>query len=253
MLTVPKPTLTFEPLPGGAATLEKPVNVAVGAVKDGAKILGPEGLGTFGFFAYRRLSAGAGLELWDDAAKSWKPDPGPAVASVKPTQLAYKAGEPNPWTGIVVAAGGKDSAGKPQFAKAKAGYPLYNFRAWFASKDNSLTGLSAPSDNVTFVGASDKNLVAIGAGDDEKPEEATQARLLLKDPGMQVIGQVLIERASSGAKITVQNLAGAAITLHPDGRIELAPASGQRLIVSGDIDVGRITYQPSGGGGKLTL
>ena len=253
MLTVPKPRLSFEASAGGSATLERPVNVAIGPVRDGAKALGPEALDTFGLFAYRRLSSGAGLELWDDGTKAWRPDPGAALAPIKPVQLAYKAGEPDPWTGIVVAAGGKDGAGRPQFSRATAGYPLYAFRAWFASKDGAATGLSAPSEGVTFVGVADGNLVALGPGDDEKPETATQARLLLKDPGMRVVGQVLIERASPGARITVQNSTGAAITLHPDGRIELAPAPGQPLVVTGDLEVGRVTYQPSGGGGKLTL
>jgi len=253
MITIPKPTLQFEDAGGGVAALEKPVNVLIGDVKQGTALLDPAALATFGLFSYRRATSGAGLEIWDDAAKQWKPDPGNAVDAFKPTPLANKQGDPNPWQGIVVAAGGKDSAGQPQFSKAKSGYPNYSFRAWFATKDGAEKKLSDPTDNLQFVGASDKNLMVIGPGEDEKPEQATQSRVLLKDTALNVIGQLLIERDSPGARVTVSNEAGASVVLHPDGHIELRPAPGKRVVVSGDLETERITYQPSGGGLKREL
>jgi hypothetical protein len=252
-MTIPKPTLQFEDAGGGTAALEKPVNVLIGEVKEGTTALGPDLLATFGLFSYRRATSGAGLEIWDDGAKQWKPDPGTAVDSIKPSMLANKQGDPNPWQGIVVAAGGKDSSGQPQFAKAKSGYPSYSFRAWFATKDGTDKKLSDPTDNLQFVGSSDKNLMVVGPGDDEKPEEATQSRVQLKDTSLNVIGQLLIERDSPGARVTVSNAAGASVVLHPDGHIELKPAAGKNVVVSGDLETERITYQPSGGGPKREL
>jgi hypothetical protein len=41
--------------------------------------------------------------------------------------------------------------------------------------------------------------------------------------------------------------------LHPDGRIEITPAAGQRLVVASDLETERITYRPSGGGPKQIL
>ena len=253
MITVPKPSLQFEDAGGGAAPLEKPVTVQVGEVKNGAGPLGPEKLAIFGLFPYRRLTSGASLEIWDDGAKAWKPDPGAIVGTLKSSQLAFKPGDPNPWSGIVVAAGGKDGAGQPQYAKTRSGYPIYSFRALFQSKDGTGPALSDPSDNLTFLSASDKNLMDIGPGDDEKPENATQARMLLKDTSRQTIGEVLIERNSPGAKVTVSNAAGASVILHPDGRIEIQPAAGKGLLVDGDLEAERITYRPGGGGAKVTL
>jgi hypothetical protein len=253
ILTVPKPILRFEAAGGGVAALEKPVTVMVGPVKDGATVVGADKLAIYGLFTYRRLTSGAGIELWDGDAKTWLPDPGAFLKGKKTSQLAFKQGDPNPWSGILVAASGQDSAGKPQFAKAVGGYPIYTFRAWFSSKDGAVTGLSDPSDNVTFAGVSDKNLFVVGPGDDEKPEAATQSRLILKNTALQTIGQVLIERDSPGARVTVQNSAGASIVLYPDGHIELNPAAGQDLVVNADLNVGRITYQPGGGGAKVTL
>ena len=248
MMIVPKPTLQYEDAGGGTAALEKPVNVLIGDVKDAGASIGADKLGTFGLFTYRRAASGGSQEIWDDGAKQWKPDPGIALDALKPAILANKAGDPNPWQGIVVAAGGKDSTGKPQFAKAKNGYPNYSFRAWFATKDGTQKVLSEPTANISFVGAADKNLMVIGPGDDEKPEEATQSRVQLKNTSLQVIGQLLIERDSPGARVTVSNAAGASVILHPDGHIELLPASGQKVVVSGDLETGRINYEQAGGG-----
>jgi hypothetical protein len=47
--------------------------------------------------------------------------------------------------------------------------------------------------------------------------------------------------------------AGASIVLHPDGRIELTPAAGQRVVVAGDLETEHITYLPAGGFVKQAL
>jgi hypothetical protein len=253
MLTVPKPTFQFEPAGSGAAPMEKPVTVLVSAVKDGPAVLGPDKLETFGFFAYRRLASGSGLEVWDEGAKAWKPDPGETLATLEPVQLGFKEGEASPWSGIVVAAGGKDGAGNPQYAKARFGYPIYSFRALFSPKDSPGAVLGPPSDNLTFLSISDTNLFLVGPGEDEKPESATESRLILRSASLQTIGQVRIERAAPGARLTIENAAGASVVLHPDGRIELKPASGRAVFISGDLEAQRITYQPGGGGGRITL
>ncbi len=248
MITVPKPSLQYDDAGGGTAALEKPVNVLIGDVKDAGVSLGADKLSTYGLFAYRRVASGGSLQVWDDGAKQWKPDPGLALDSLKPMLLANKAGDPNPWQGIVVAAGGKDSAGQPQFAKAAGGYPSYSFRAWFETKDGTQKALSEPTPNVTFVGVADKNLMVMGPGDGEKPDAATQSKILLKNTSLQVIGELLIERDSPGAKVTISNSAGASVVLHPDGHIELTPASGQGVVISGDLSVGHVNYESSGGG-----
>ncbi len=211
-------------------------------------------LSTFGFFVYRQVTSSAASEIWNDADKAWQLEGStPPQAAPTPTQFAHEADQPKPWHGIVVAAGGQDANGQPQFSAAVGGYPLYSVRALFSTKDRSELTLSGPSDNVTFASLSDSNLMVLGPGDDEQPDNATQARIMLKNPAMSVIGRVLIERDSPGARVTLDNASGASIVLHPDGHIELRPAAGEQVVIAGDLDVDHITYLPAGGGAKKVL
>lgn len=253
MLKVARPTVEHEDAGGGAAALEKPATVRVATVASNGTVLGPPHLASFGIFAYRRRMAGAGLEVWDDKAKKWTPDPGDAVSGLGSTPLAFKEGRPSPWEAIVVAAGGKDAGGHPQYARAAGGYPLYTFRAWFRAKEGEHSGLSEASDPITFVGAADRNLVVLGAGDDEKPEQATQARVGLKNPARQIIGQLLIERDTPGARLSLSNAAGASIVIRPDGAIEIRPAPGQKVVVAGALEAGPVTYLTPDGATRKAL
>lgn len=254
MLTVDPPTLTFEPTAGGHAALEKPLDVRVAPVLLEGQSLGADALSTFGFFVYRRATSSAAPEIWNDAAKAWQLEgSSPLQPAPTPTPFAHEADQPKPWHGIVVAAGGKDANGQPQFSSAVGGHPLYSVRALFTTKDSTELTLSGPSDNVMFASVSDSNLMVLGPGDGEQPDSATQARIMLKSPAMSVIGRVLIERDSPGARVTLDNASGASIVLHPNGHIELRPAAGQQVIIAGDLDVGHITYLPAGGGVKQVL
>jgi serine/threonine protein kinase len=123
----------------------------------------------------------------------------------------------------------------------------------FETKDPEEIVLSGPSANISFGGSSDKNLMVMGPGDDEKPEDATEARLLLKNTSLNEIGGLHIVRDSPGARVTLANAAGASIVLHADGHIELAPAPGKNVLVVGDLETEKITYRPGGGGGKKVL
>ena len=251
MLTAAPPALAYEGAPG-VATLEKPVDVLVGPVDADGTILGPGRLRTFGYFLYRRAGAGTGVEVWDDTGKRWAPA-GDGGAVPVPAALAYQEGEAALWRGIIVAAGGTDAGGQPQFEKAVAGYPLYSVRAYFVAADGAEAFLTGPSENVAFAGVADRNLVVMGAGDGEEIASATMARFLLRSSSLQDIGGLRVVRDSPGARVTIENAAGASIVLHPDGRIELTPAPGQGVVVNGDLETERLTYRPAGGGGKQVL
>jgi hypothetical protein len=251
ILSVPKPKLTFDDAGGGAAAIEKPVTITSDAVTQNGSPIGVEALGIFGLLAYRRLSSGASQEMWDDGAKTWIADPGGSITEKQPIKIA--PGQPTPpWQAVVVGAGGKDSAGTPQFSKAVGGYPKYSFRSVFGAKD-SPTFRSEETDSIIFASASDKNLVVMGAGEGEDLDKATLARLGLKNTSLQQIGIVLIERDGSGSKITISNAAGANVVIGSDGGIELNPASGQIVKISSDIEVQKISYQPGAGGARQTL
>jgi len=247
MLTVPLPELAYEALAPSVAAIELPLTVTVAPVTVDEVPQTPVELRTFSLVSYRLASAAAFTEVWDPVVKQWLAE----GAAVGPTSLAYLPDEPSPWQGTVVAGGGEDAFGQPQFEKAVGGYPSYSFRAMFATREE-LT-VSGPSNAVTFGAGSDRNLMVLGPGDGEKPGNATEARLQLKDTSLQVIGGLAIRRDSPGAEVTLSNAAGASVVLRPDGSIELRPAAGRDVVVSGDLETERVTYLPAGGGAKKTL
>jgi hypothetical protein len=253
MLTAMPPLLAYEGRDTGVAALEKPIDVMVGPVRSDGEILGPDRLATFAYFVYRRLASGAAYDIWDDESSMWSSELDTTIKR-KPTQLAYQPEKPDePWKGVLVGAGGKDAGGAPKFSKAAGGYPLYSVRAFFEITDGSDVLLTGGSENFAFVAGSDKDLMVLGPGEGEELDEATEARLLLKNTSLQTIGGLLIERDAPGASVTLDNSAGASIVLHPDGRIEITPAVGERVVVAGDLETERITYRPSGGGPKQIL
>lgn len=249
-LAVPQPTLSFDDAGGGAAALEKPITVLIGPVATDGTALTPDGLSVFGLSLRRRRAPGAQLEVWDDSAKSWAADqPGRQAA---PITLAYRAGDPSPWQGLVVAAALKDAAGNPALAKATNGYPQYTLAGAFAAKTGAV-GTGPQTTPITFAGSSDRNLVVLGAGDGEQLDRATQARLLLAYPLGHVIGGLTVSRNSPGATVRLENAAGAAVVLHADGSIEISPAPGRGVRIAGDVEAERIRYLPAGGGPKRDL
>lgn len=251
MLTAAIPVLDFEGAETGVATLEKPVDVRVGPVTADGATLGPEALATFGFFVYRRAAPGAALDVWDDRGKVWNSED--AATEAAPAQLAYQADDAAPWQGMIVAAGQRDAAGNPQFERAVAGYPQYAVRAYFVTAAHGEALLTGPSANVAFAGLADRHLVNLGPGDGEELDSATQARMQLRAPSLQPIGGVRIDRDAPGARVTIENAAGASIVLHSDGRIELIPAPGRHVVVAGDLDAGHITYLPEGSAHRTSL
>lgn len=250
-LTVPQPTLTFEDAGGGVAVLEKPITVLIGPVAEaGGTALTPAGLSVFGLSLRRRTAPGAQLEVWDDGPKSWAVDQSGRLP--KPIALAYRAGDPHPWQGIVVAAGMRDATGRPTLSKATNGYPQYTLAGAFAAKSGTV-GIGPQTAPITFAGSSDRNLVVLGAGNGEQLDQATQARLLLAYPLGHVLGGLTVLRDSPGATVRLENAAGAGVVLHADGSIEIAPAPGRGVRIAGDVETEHIRYLPAGGGPKKNL
>lgn len=249
-LNVPAPALHFADAGGGAAAIEQPIAVLLGPVTAAGTAVPPPALAGYGFAVVRRSAPGAGAEVWDDKGKSWLPDAPAAPAT--PIGLSYRDGDPAPWQGMLVAGGTTDAHGAPAFAKAAGGYPQYTVRGAFrTTAGGPVTGPS--SAPFTLAGAADNNLMVIGPGDGETPPQATQTRVLLKDPARQEIGALLIDRDAPGAVVTIRNAAGASVVLRADGGIELHPAAGQALLVDGDLEADYITYRPAGGGPKRVL
>lgn len=249
-LNVPTPTLEFEAVAPGLAALEKPVEVRCGAptFPDGSPFA-EDDLGTAGFFVYRQQGP-ATTELWSEGAKRWEPDPGAAVAGFKTRPLVFSQGGAAPWRGPLVAAGQKDEGHQPQFQPTTADFPRYLFRAYFAAsrKGQPFSGLSAPSAPVRFVGLLDAMRAGLGLGDGESPEDATLVRMFLRDANLQFAGLVEIRREGSSAVVEISNReAGsqrAMIRLKSNGDVEVEPAGGRHIVLSGPV-----LYQPADANG----
>lgn len=257
-LIIPTPVLQFKPVATGLAALEKPLEVRCAKVllPDGAEF-GQSNLGTAGFFVYRRRTATL-YELWDEDAKEWKPDPGTAVANFKPKPLIFKQGDPFPWQAPLVAAGQKDKNDKDQFSKAKFGFPLYYFRAFFSATVNAvqISALSSPSSTVSFVSTMDAMRAGVAVGEDETPENASEITLFLRDPNLRAIGAVVIRQDASSALVEISNSSGGAqravIRLRANGDIELQPGSAGKITVNGPVMAEQIFYQPADPSGTAT-
>jgi hypothetical protein len=250
-LTVPTPALAYDALAPGVAPRELPVSVGIGPVTSAGAPLDPVGLAAFGLLALRRLTAAGPNQMWSSAATSWVPDPGGAYADQSGEPLVFDPAAAPPWSAVLIGSAGKDAAGQPQYAKAVGGYPTYSFRAVFRAKDGQ-SGASAASEAVSFGSVSDKSLLVVGPPEGEEPDEATQLLFQLKNTARVVIGGLEVHRDEPGARVELRNAAGASVVLRADGSIEVLPAAG-RTVVTGDLDAGRITYLPSGGGLRKSL
>lgn len=227
-LTVPAPTLAFEPAAPGVAMLEKPIELRSAPVTlpDGTA-LGPAGLAATGFLLYRRAAPAVAPDVWDDAARSWKSTAAVGAAGLQPFPFAFLPDEPQPWFNVVVAAGQKDAGGADRFARAVLGYPRYFFRTHFVPRDDGAAAASsAPTAELQFVGVADTVRAGIAAGPGETLENATELHLFLRNAALQLVGAASIYNEGGQARLELAKYDGAAapvarLALGADGRITL--------------------------------
>ena len=228
-LSVPVPTLEYEATASGTAVLEQPVKVTVAGPTLGGLAQGSDQV-KGALVVVRKVGPSAGEEHWDDAGKAWTSwSADPAVS----TGVAIAPGTTG-WSGQVVPASGKDSAGAAQFDEAAGGYPVYSFCAAFEALDGSSYGLSPTSATVAFTSLENAKRLVIGPATGEKATNATLAQVVLKDAAFVTIGEVLIRQSGSGATVTIQNSSGASIVLGTDGSITITPSGGD-VIVNGTL------------------
>jgi hypothetical protein len=80
---------------------------------------------------------------------------------------------------------------------------------------------------------------------------------MLKSDSMQPAGYIEI-RALPSFELEIANCdasgnALAKVVLQSNGQIHLTPASGQTVVIDGDVETSRIHYQPAAGGAKVWL
>jgi hypothetical protein len=233
------------------AILEKPVLVRAAAARrpDGTPVP-PRDLALAAWLVYRQ--AAGPPEVWDEAAGRWKPAATVDPATVKPTPLMSKEGDPFPWQGVLMAAAAPpDATGTPRYQKSVAGAPSYFVRTYFVSTPEAggLVGLSAASAGVQFVGFTDSLRAGLAVGEGETPSSATRVGMFLRDASLQSIGRIEIESAGPRSKVEVTNGTGAAIVLLPNGDVEVRPSPGRSILLAGPLEAGRVTFEPAGAPG----
>ncbi len=252
-LTVPKPTLTGELAADGHTKQAKPIEVVCGAVSlPGGQGLELANAARFGFLIYR---AGPGpLEVWDPAGRVWRngASTAPGTVELKPL-LRQNDGS---WKGTLVAIGEKDATGADVFSvDTGAGMPRYMVRCYFAARQPADEGVSDWSDPILLAGLDTGFRVGV-ASDPKAPESARQITVFAKDAALSTRAHVTLYSEDPTRRLELSALTAGGtvrILIRMDGSIALEPAPGRSVVIAGDIDVGRVFYQPVGGQPKQYL
>jgi hypothetical protein len=248
-LALPAPALSWQP--AGPPQLEQPVEVKLQAIRfeDGIEATDADAQ-KVGAYVYRYGPGGE--QLWNEAEQRWG-GPGADLSMLQPVPLVYKAGDPLPWQGTLIAIGMKDKDGNPRFDKAAGGAPLYRLRAYAQFKRGGATdyaGLSDPSSELVFVKAEEKQRFGVEM-DPEDAQQTARARIQLKNASLAPAGYLEI-RTTGGNAIEIRNFDAsgaqlATVQLAPEGSIHLQPAPGQKIVLEGDVEARRIRYLSSDG------
>ena len=255
MIALPLPDPQLGWAPAGPAQLEQPVEVRLPALPypDGTEAVEADAL-RIGAYVHRFDAAGE--RVWDEKAQSWIDVPAD-LAALQPVPFIYKAGDPLPWQGTLIAIGMQDKDKQPRFAKAAGGAPIYRLRAYahFKTADAEYQGLSAYSAPLAFVSGLENLPFSIEMLPD--PQAPQRVSIKLKNAALAPAGYLEI-RAAGGQEVEIANCSAsgaklAEVLLAADGSIRLKPASGQKIVLEGDLLAQRIRYQPDSGGGLVDL
>jgi hypothetical protein len=207
-LALPAPALSWAP--PGAPQLEQPVELRLPALAfdDGTEALEAEAR-KVGAYVYRLGSGGE--EIWNETEQRWTEAPADPGA-LPPVPFIYKAGDPLPWQGTLIAIGMKDKDGNPRFDKALGGEPRYRLRAYasFTHAGADYAGLSGPSDELAFISGLENQRFAVEMTPDTQLPE--RVRLKLKNAALADAGYVEIRTVGGQAvEIVSCNAAGAGV------------------------------------------
>lgn len=228
-LTIPQPTVTQDGAAGTKVSAAKVITMTCSPVtfSDGTA-LDAQHASRSTYVLYRQ-PAGATLQAWNPATKSWQPaEPAPAGDT-----LFLKDGA---WTALLVGAGKKDAAGNPLFDPTLSA--SYSIACTFAGTDAAgaaESGTSSPSHSfmVMQAGADDRAGLSIAPQD---PAEATELQIFLKDSSLGTRATVTL--TSSGGDYSVTLAAGgASVELSEDGTIALTPAPTGTMRVTGQLEI----------------
>jgi len=257
-LLVPPPTLAFKAIAGTYAPLEDVVTVSFAAVRfpDGTPVTIDDFRGAQALLT--RASIGGASDVWDPELKAWRSALGVDLSHLAGLPLLPPQAEAQPWQGVLIGAGQKDAAGAPMLEPAAGSFPRYSLRGAFRAKRANVDafGLGPESTPIEFRSL----LVAqrFGAELTPEPAVATRVKLALRNTAAQPIGLIDIDASSGNGIVTIANFDAsgsplASIALQADGSIRLAPRTGMKVFIAGDVETGRIRYlRPNGTPNDLT-
>lgn len=257
MSTVPldvlAPMLDYKAVAGTFAPLEDMVSIRIPPVlyPDGSRVQPDEVDG--GFLQLSRIAtAGNPPEIWDASAKIWRPFAAPDDAQAQGLPLVPSQTANGAWDSLIIGVGAKDALGNAQFAPAVGNFPQYRLRGVFQAHraGENAFGLGPESALLAFQSTADLKRFTCELTPDQNA--ATHVRLMLLDAAKRTRGSLEIDASGNGV-LTIANFdtaggALASITLQADGDVRVAPASGGRVLIAGDLETGRIRYAPAGGG-----
>ena len=101
-------------------------------------------------------------------------------------------------------------------------------------------------------------LLEIGCATGKTPMTAEELKIFLRNSALSIIGLIDVKTDGASSHIMITNLSDtgttlAQVQLTSAGEIRLQPAPGQKVVITGPLEAEQITYQPSAGGGKVTL
>ena len=252
-LNVLAPALTYKAVADAFAALEDTVDIRVPPVRypDGRAVRPEEMLGGFAQLS-RIATAGSPAEIWDATAKLWRPFAAPDFSQARGLPLMPSQAVPGAWDGFLIGVGAKDVFGNAQFGAAVANFPQYRVRGVFQAQHEGgdAFGLGPESAPLEFQSIADLKRFNVELTPDQN--QATRVRLMLVDGARRTRGSMEIDASGNGVLTFANFDAGggalASITLQANGDVRIAPASGGKVFIAGDLETGRIRYSPAGGG-----
>lgn len=245
---------------GGAnAPIDKPVKLTLPelTLADGS-VPSTEEVSKVGVFMQRA----DGL-LWHDKQQAWVAPPSDTEgwAMLEPLALTPNSDAPPDtpaaYQAELIAMGQKDKANAPRFVALNDGGGAYRLRSFaLVKKAGTLhIGLGVASSDLRFVRLQGEERFG-PLFDTEGPQDCADVRFRMRDAAGQFSAWLRLRSNPREVELANFDATGAplaSVRLTASGDIELRPAAGKRVLVTGDMEAEGIRYQPFGGGAKKKL
>jgi len=257
---VPAPTFAFKPMPGGFAAVEDIVTVRFAEIRypDGRAVTASDYLDAHAVLTRAATVVGP-IDVWDARRKRWRPGSEVDLDRVSGLPLVPPEEGASPWQGGLAAAAGSDVNGEPIIRTAGvSGFPQYRVRGVFRAVRDGVDAFGSGPEGAPLQFASRAESARFAARLTPDAESATRVQIMLRNAAGRSAGMIEIDASGADAVLSLRSFdAGggplASVSLESDGVIRLTPGAGQKVLIDGDLEAGRIHYLPASGLPKKTL